>query len=198
MILVHYKPHASRASEKAFFNHLMSAFPQATVTNDTFIFPDYIADWTLSKSCLKYALQNDVHLAPRKRKDCLDILANCPDEIKVIQDAKSISFDIIITAGELIYYWEYHEDQHRSLNVSRPQKIYDARSNTPIVVPRFFQRLLRDIWRGVHFEPYTIVWKDWFEAHQGKYTPSLQPGFKEYAFPEKFSFQKLLKYYGNP
>lgn len=195
MIHIYYKPHSSRLSERRFFNHLLSTFPEATVTTTVFPFPEYIADFALTTSRLIHLLQKDTYLAPMKRAVCLNLLSQCPDEIKVVQNALSISFDIILTAGELVYYWEFHEDQHRSLNVTRPQKIYDALSNQPITVPRFFQRFLRDIWRAIHFEPYTIVWKDWFEVNQSAYIPALQGGFHEYVLPNRFSFERLLAGY---
>jgi len=192
---VYYKPHASRSSERAFFDHLVAHFPEAKVIDENFLVPNYTMSCTINKGQLTKALQKDIYLAPNKRRECIDILSACPNELKAVVDPKSISFDIVITTTQQTYYWEYHENQHRSLNVTRPQAIYNSTSNTPIIVPRFFQRLLRDVWRALYFQPYTIVWKDWFDRHKSTYKPALQTEFNEFSQTDKFSFKRFIEDY---
>jgi hypothetical protein len=188
MLTIYYKPHSKRVREAVFVEHLKMAFPQARLVLDNFrISPTYL-DRFVQTSDILAALEADNLLPKQPRQHCLDLLATCPSQIKIARDPGRILFDVVVEQDDQIYYWEFHEEQHWKLTVTRIQTIYDAGNNAPIPVPRYLQRLIRDIWRVMYFHPYTIVWHDWFARHQREYRPELREGFHELYLPGTFSF----------
>jgi len=188
MITIYHKPHSARQSEACFVQALQRQFPQASYRAENYaIATSYLHKYVQTQHLLA-AIDHDQHLPAKQRSLCRAILADCPPELQVAHDPTRISFDVVITTDDGTFYWEYHEDQHYRLTVTRPQHIYDAATGVAITVPRYLQRLVRDIWRLQYFQPYTIVWKDWFETRQTTYQPQLQPGSHEYGLPQRFSF----------
>lgn len=192
---IYYRPHKSHKSEAVFFQTFRRQFPNANFPNENYrVEEDYLEKHVHTPSLLA-ALSKDEHLPPAKRENCHQCLLTCPTNIKINHNPAYISFDIVITADGKTYYWEFHENQHRRLTVNRTSKIYNAKTGAAIIVPRYVQRLVRDIWRVQHFRPYTIVWKDWFEINQNTFKPKLQPDFQEYVQPAQFSFREFYKLY---
>ncbi len=152
--------------------------------------PAYL-DLLVDTGRLIRGLQRDTKLPAARRQRCIDILKNCPPQIKVASDPARVSFDVVVAADGVPYYWEFHEEQHRRLTVDRPKKIF-APDGAPVEVPRFLQRLVRDVWRAQHFRPYTIVWSDWFARLSPPYQTGLEPGFREFHLAGAFAFQGLL------
>jgi len=52
-------------------------------------------------------------------------------------DLLRISFDLVVEQDHRAYYWEFHEEQHRSLSVERPSLVY-GQNGEELRVPRFF------------------------------------------------------------
>lgn len=103
-----------------------------------------------------------------------------------------ISFDVTIVDEEgQPHFFEFHEEQHARMSVSRPAVVYDA-LGAPITVPRYIQRLYRDIWRLEHVRPFQVLWADWFDENWRTYRPALMPGVHEYALPGKPRFTTFL------
>ncbi len=92
-----------------------------------------------------------------------------------------------------LYLWEFHEHQHRDLSGSQSTSLYSP-SGDRIDVPRFFQRLVRDVWKILAFPNCTIVWWDWFTSSTARFDPELHIGFEEHALPGRFSFSAFLQY----
>jgi len=198
MIAIYHKPHSARQSEASFVHALQHQFPRAIYHAENYPIPaSYLHKYVQTQQLLA-AIDRDDRLPARQCVQCRAILADCPPKLQVAHDPSRISFDVVITADGETYYWEYHEDQHRRLTVTRPQHIYDAATGAAITVPRYVQRLVRDIWRLHYFRPYTIVWKDWFETRQTTYQPQLQPGLHEYVLPQQFSFLTFYEPYLTP
>ena len=195
MLTIYNKPHRSRQAEAAFVQALRVQFPEATFVAENYpISEQFLAKYVHTPSLLA-ALDTDTRLSARQREQCRAILSTCPEQLQVALDPKRISCDVVITDEQRSYFWEYHENQHRSLNVIRPQHIYDAQTGKAVTVPRFVQRLVRDIWRLQYLWPYTIVWKDWFAQQQSRYQPQLQQGLHEYVLPNRFSFKTFYRAY---
>ena len=195
MLTIYHKPHSARQSEASFVHALQRQFPNASYRAENYpIAERYLHRYVQTQSLLT-ALEHDQRLPTKQRDHCCAILVACPPHIQIAYDPGRISFDVVMTSERETYYWEYHEDQHRGLTVTRPQQIYDAATGAAITVPRYVQRFVRDIWRLQYFRPYTMVWKDWFETHQTAYQPQLQPGLHEYVLPQKFSFLTFYEPY---
>jgi len=195
MLTIYHKPHSARRSEASFVQLLRGQFPEAIYRAENFPLPAESLKNPVHTAQLLAALETDALLPARQRTQCIELLRICPPELAVALNPNRISFDLVVVAATESYYWEYHEEQHRRLTVTRPKQLYDARTHAPIPVPRFLQRLVRDIWRVQSFQPYTIVWKDWFGVHQYTYQPMLQAGLHEFALPGKFSFRSFYQVY---
>ena len=140
---------------------------------------------------LIHSLRIEQKLPAAKKTKCLEILESCPPQLKVALQPNKISFDIVVVDEGSPTYWEYHERQHRNLSVDRAQSVYDAGSD-PIIVPRYLQRLVRDYWRVQNFEPYGIVWSDWFEQNRNQFKPIIKDGFHEFGLPNKFNMKEFV------
>jgi hypothetical protein len=146
----------------------------------------------LDTSHLLSWLNADRLLPTAKRDQCIALVKAFPPQIRVATETSPISFDIVVERGSNTYYWEFHEQQHRCLKDSRMKFVHGPECE-PISVPRFLQRLIRDVWRIDNYPNLTIVWFDWFEAQSGSYQPTIDAGFREYHVPGKFSFEAFCK-----
>lgn len=188
--IIYHQPHESRKQEAAFrraFN-----FPEVRSIDENYPIDPNSLDLLVDTDRLIHSLQRDTKLPAAKRQRCIEILGDCPSQIKVALEPRRISFDLVVVADNVPYYWEFHEEQHRRLTIERPKNIYSP-DGAPIEVPRFLQRLVRDVWRTQYFRPYTIVWSDWFAGHSQPDPVRLEPGFREFHLPGAFSFRGLLE-----
>lgn len=192
---IYYQPHANHTKEMGFVEHLVETFPQARIIPHNFPIDANYLNCFVQKDELIAKLQADNLLPNQRRQNCLHFLADCPPQIKIATNPNFVSFDVVIELDEQIYYWEFHEQQHRNLAVGRLSPVYNAENNDVIHVPRYLQRLIRDVWRAKYFRPYSIVWFDWFAQNQHEYKPKLQEGLHEFYLPDQFSFRDFL--YGN-
>lgn len=191
MLLLYYKPHKSRLREAVFVEHLKNHFPTAKVIHENAaINPKYL-DLFVDRDELLAALEKDRLLPPRAKQKCIEALYTCPAKLKVAREATRVSFDTIIEKEGKRYYWEFHEKQYKDLAVPRIKDVFTP-SGESVKVPRYLQRLVRDVWRMKHFQPYTIVWHDWFDQNYHSYKPSLRDGLHEFSMPSKFSFKNFL------
>jgi hypothetical protein len=123
MIAIYHKPHSARQSEASFVHALQHQFPRAIYHAENYpISASYLHKYVQTQQLLA-AIDRDDRLPARQRDQCRAILADCPPELQVAHDPSRISFDVVITADDGTYYWEYHEDQHRRLTVTRPRHI---------------------------------------------------------------------------
>jgi hypothetical protein len=192
MSRIYYRPHRNHHREAAFFNALKKGFSEAKVINESYeVDPKYLNCYIKTHRLIAW-LQADKLLPYRKREQCIEVLSNCPDQLKVALTTSRISFDIVVVQDEKAYYWEFHEEQHRKLPDSRRKKVFTS-NGTAIEIPRYLQRLIRDVWRALYFRPYTIVWYDWFACNEKNYEPCLFTGFREFHDSENFSFQAFCQ-----
>ena len=177
-------------AEIVFFDTLKKRFP---------IIPQYrqvdprCLDKCVDRDKLVDWLEADKLLPATRRNRCIEVLRGCPSQLKVALEPSRISFDFVVMQDGQPYYWEFHERQHRELKKDRPWREIYRDDGSPLKVPRYLQRLVRDVWRVLYFRPYTIVWFDWFAANQASYLPSLQTGLNEFHIRDGFSFQKFCQ-----
>ncbi len=151
-------------------------------------------DCLISTRGLLACLNADCCLPTVKRQECIDLVRTLPAQIRVAIELFRISFDIVVEQNGQPYYWEFHEQQHRSLLDGREKSIYGL-NGEEYRVPRFLQRLVRDVWRVQAFPDFTIVWYDWFKTYKQSYKPVLSSGFREYRLPSQFSFEAFCATY---
>ena len=186
---IYYKPKRSVKREQAFADALIAALKP-----DQIIESYYPLSEELAHKCVEVApiikWAGDSELSQKMRSKLLPELRKLPKRIRVVIDTKLISCDVVVVKNGVPSYLEFHEQQHRNLRSARATKIY-AEDGTPIVVPRFVQRLLRDVWRATHLRPFTAVWYDYFDLYGVNGIVPLQNGYQEYFLPDKFKFMPL-------
>ena len=188
-----YKPNSLRKSELAFFKALQNHYPNSQTRNEHFIVDADLINQFVDVSKVIGWLKKDSYLPNKKRVSCLKTLDEFPSEfIRVARQPSEISFDVVAQVESKVYYWEYHEKQHASLSVSRTKHVYTP-DGAPQEVPRYFQRLIRDIWRVCYFTRFTVIWKIWFETAENiDEALSFSDGFREFYSEGKFSFQNFM------
>lgn len=187
---LYYQPHASRKREAQFVEHLVRTLPIKVVKESYFPLPDTLTGFTVDIRAIETLVAASL-LTPLKKQRLLAVLAVLPNKVKVVNSMAQMTCDVVIVADGAPYYLEFHEEQHRNLTVARPNHVYTT-AEEKIIVPRFAQRFLRDVWRGYYLRPFTVVWSDWFDSNMGSYMPNLSEGYKEYALPGKFMMQDVL------
>ncbi len=190
MQYIYYKPHGKRIREAFFVDCLKLHFPTAIIISENATIDPSRLNLYVDKAKLLLALEKEQRLPPRAKQRCIDALSRCPMKLKVALDATRVSFDAVIENDGTRYYWEFHEEQHKNLTISRAKKVFSP-AGEPTEVPRFLQRLVRDVWRVEHFQPYTIIWHNWFAQHHNEYKPSLKEGLHEHSLPDRFSFKNF-------
>ncbi|MGH7409886.1 MAG: hypothetical protein ACREJ6_02320 [Candidatus Methylomirabilis sp.] len=164
----------------------------ATYAKERFQTPESFLKVSIGARSLAAALEKHATLPKIRRQRCVEYLQRLPDELFVATEPSDISFDVLVEDDGSLYFWEFHEEQHRNLKDARPRTVYDAKGE-PHIVPRYLQRLVRDLWRIQSAKDLTVVWWDWFEQHSSNFTPTLRPGFREYRLQETFSFDRLRR-----
>jgi hypothetical protein len=192
--ILYYQPNIQRTSESFFFTALKNHHHDAIVTNSHFYVPAATLDQFLEVENIIHWLETERFFPTKKRLECLDILRSFPTtHLRVAFLPRDISFDFVLQKNDRVYFWEFQERQHAKLTIDRPKKVYTP-AGDPVVVPRFFQRLMRDLYRLSFFRPYTSVWKDWFESDACTADClELADGYREFHLPGKFSFKGFLE-----
>lgn len=188
LIEIYSKTKSNQTLEPAFAQWLKKSIPNSVIIRDNYVLQEN----------LKFKSLNTVEITskiiqstlPQKKKDkCVEILSHLPKEIRIIKSINRISVDIAIRSQDKVQLIEFHEDQHRINSDKRLKDIYTI-SGEPIKVPRYMQRLLRDIWRLKHLNNYKIVWYDWFEKNPN--IDFLETDIKEFALDGKFRISELV------
>lgn len=189
MIILHHKTRTGTGEER-FFQRLAAKVSTFRHVDAPYAIDPKLLDVEVETAVLRSALEADIHLPPKRRGRCLDLLATCPEALRVAQRPSDIEPDVVGEVDGTPYRWEFHEHQHRDLSVSRLAPVYSS-AGQRIEVPRYFQRLVRDVWSVLAFPNFTIVWWDWFAANPG-FSPELRSGLREHSLPDRFSFFHLL------
>ena len=176
----------SRARENRFVDFLVSAFG-AEHTDEPWKFDESLLKCPVDTEELTYFVSADRSLTKKKREKALEALKPLPSQVRAFDKLTKINSDVVVVRDGIPYFWEFHEEQHRTLKDSRTKKLHCV-DGSEIEVPRFLQRLVRDWWRMKYLNPLTIVWFDWFEKNSETYRPTLQPGLVELGLAGKFRF----------
>jgi len=193
-ITFYYQPNKRRKSELTFFNRLKDKYPNSKVLNQHFLVDEHYLNQFVDFRKLASWLMRDALLPNKKRLACLDLLKQYSFTLcRIALQAQNVSFDVVAQVGKEIFYWEFDEKQHQRLSLSRPGNIYTP-AGEAIKVPRYFQRLMRDVWRSCFFDHYTVIWEDWLEQSDCVEDAfSLSKERREFSLDGKFSFRQLVQ-----
>ncbi len=186
---LYHTPHAARPRESRFAEVLCGRLG-ATRVDTSFPTPEAFLQVSLDAKSVAAALLKDAMLPETRRQQCLVVLKALPERIFVARQAKDISFDCVVEEDHRLFFWEFHEEQHRTLKDARPKRVFGS-DGAPYEVPRYLQRLLRDVWRAQSAKDLTVVWWDWFEQQEGHFSPQLLPGFHEFRVAGTFGIGQL-------
>jgi uncharacterized protein (DUF927 family) len=103
-----------------------------------------------------------------------------------------LSVDIVIEENGYITFVEFHEKQHYRLSDKRLRPIFSQQGER-YEIPRFLQRLIKDIWRWENLSNYKIVWQNWFEKNQGMPILFDLKKNEEFVLKDKFSISSIEK-----
>lgn len=187
---IYFKPHLKRIQEKIFFRFIAESISEFKHIESNFSLPSSLIDGLLNRDEIIDLLEKDLLLPSKKISTCIDELKKLPNEIRIAEKIANISVDYVITSKQEIFFIEFHEKQHRSLSVDRLTPIF-SKDLSEFRIPRFLQRLLRDIWRLKNLSNYKIIWWDWFEENPNAKIDFLSKGKSEFYLPNKFSLIKL-------
>ncbi|MBT3635261.1 MAG: hypothetical protein HN528_13065 [Candidatus Marinimicrobia bacterium] len=191
-IVIHNKIKKQCANEHSFLMFLQELYPSSKHINKEYQLPNTIPPIPINTLQLIDNLERNEFLTPYKKEKVQLELKILPDMVLVVNETTNISVDFAIVHNNTSYFIEFHEKQHRIDSNKRCNKVYDL-DGTPINVPRYLQRLFRDIWRWRVLNNYTIVWYDWFAANMRNNEPSyLNSCNMEFSLPNKFRISGLI------
>lgn len=161
---IYYIPNSKQVKEKQFFDHLINGLPKTFHKKERFNLSEELLYKTLNINEIIKTLHTAKGISELKRNVWITELEKLPENVLILNSIKDISVDFVIELHDNTYFIEFHENQHRVDSNKRMKFIYDI-NNNPLSVPRYLQRLLRDIWRWKYLKNYKIVWFDWFSRN---------------------------------
>lgn len=189
---IFFSPNRSYKRELAFFDNLLRSNSDLVHLKEKYLLPKSFINHFLNRNEILRAINADLLLPAQSKLICREVVSKFPEQFAIINNISKISVDFVIQKGNDVYFIEFHEQQHRRLTKKKEYSIYTT-SFEQIRVPRFVQRLLKDIWRWKYLENYQIVWWDWFEANPEENFDLFTRGKKELFIPGKFSFSGFLE-----
>lgn len=192
---VYNKPKSNQPQEKLFQEYILKGHPGAQHINETHkLSIEEFNNPFIDIRKIEKLLQKDNYLPYEKKVLVLSIIKQLPDKVRVAKNNNLVSVDfLIIDKKEMKHYIEFHEQQHRKLTDKRPKPIYDKDYNR-FEIPRFVQRILKDIWRYENLPNYKIVWFDWFESNRNNtFTNLIDSEKTEFAMDGQFTFTQLCQ-----
>ncbi|TVZ13951.1 hypothetical protein [Maribacter sp. MAR_2009_72] len=188
-VIIYNNAKNNQVRELSFLASLIKLFPDAEIIKESYNLPSSLASKTLNVKKLIKTISKNHKLSASKKAKCIHELTLLPEEIKVVRSIAKISVDFVIIYQEKIHFIEFHEQQHKIDSNKTSRKVYSI-NNDEIIVPRYLQRLLRDIWRIEHLNNYQIVWYDWFELTKDKNI--FNNSVREFTLEGKFKLSDLV------
>lgn len=190
---IFFSPNQRYRKELAFFSYLMQSGNGLIHIQKKYLLPETFVHHFLNRNEILNAINQDSFLPKKAKSVCEEVVSKLPEQFAVIKHISNISVDFTIRKGKEIYFIEFHEEQHRRLTKKKESSIYTT-SFEQIRVPRFVQRLVKDIWRWKYLDNYQIIWSDWFETNPNEKVNLFSNGNKELFIPGKFSFTNFLNH----
>ncbi len=186
---IYYHPNIMRKREARFVKELIKRVKPDKIIHSNFILPAYLLLESVETTEIIHWVKHSA-LTHKRRNSAVQELNLCPSTIKVAIHPNQISCDVVIHNNGKAHYIEFHEDQHARLTVKRPAVIY-TQNGEPLTVPRYIQRLVRDVWRVKYLRPYSVIWADWFEQNGLDSFNCHASAYQEYVLPQRCNFKEL-------
>ena len=187
-MIIYNNARTNQEKELAFLNWITNKFPNSKVLKESYILSDSLALSSLNTLSIAKKIQKNQHISIPKKVKCIKELLQLPETIRVVNSITNITVDFTLIDKSEIHFIEFHEKQHIIDSNKRPSNIYTVDGDI-IKVPRYLQRLLRDIWRLKYLHNYKIVWYDWFAANK---TDIFNTNKNEFALQGHFKISDLL------
>jgi hypothetical protein len=154
MITLYYAPNSQTHRQSAFFYAFGRTFKKTCVVWEPYRLGEADIAGIIETHKVVDWLKDANGVGAKAKEKCLSALAQCPDQVRVALEPSQISFDVTaVDENGQPYFFEFHEEQHTKMTVDRPAVIYDIQG-APVTVPRFLQRLYRDLWRLTYVRPF--------------------------------------------
>lgn len=179
--------------EHVFLEFILKKIPEIEYLKENYRLEKNKYDSSVNIAPIIESLRNDKYLPKKRKQNCIDVLQQLKlkhEKVVVFESENKISFDFTIKTNSDLFFFEFHEGQHKKLKVNRQSKIFDIQGNE-IFIPRYLQRLLKDIWRWQNLSNYKIVWADWFDSSSNLISDLLEKGRIEYGLQNTFQFKNL-------
>lgn len=190
MTTVYFKPHIKRNAERTFFNHLISHYKEINHIRENYQLPESLIQNLLSVPDIIKRIEFSKSINKKKKEISLAYLGTLPKYVKVASTIADLSIDIVIKDNGKLTYIEFHEKQHKQLSGYYLTPIF-SEAGERYEIPRFLQRLIKDVWRWDNLENYKIVWHNWFDINC--HTPIIFTNYQneEFALDGKFKISLL-------
>lgn len=196
MTKIYYNTRSNQEDEKTFIKELAKKFARPLLINDKYILEKEFINQELNVRKIEELINNSNLSINKKNKLLVTYFYKLPDYIKVSRSISEVSVDVVIITESGARLIEFHEKQHRSLSVGRMTPIF-SNITEPIMIPRYAQRFLKDLWRLKYLNDFQIVWWDWFYLNIDNAIELIlnNPKKKEFHISGKFNFNDFfLKY----
>lgn len=186
MATIYFKEHFNRQAEKTFFNYLQKLFREVNHIDENYRLDHaYIDRLILTKKVSDFIIKSNL-ISDKKKAIAFEALSKLPGKVKVAKDISDLSVDFVIKDRNLLIFLEFHEKQHYRLSDYRLKPIFSSKDER-FEIPRFLQRLMKDIWRWENLSNFKIVWHNWFEENQKTVINFRKNKNEEFVLPDKFS-----------
>jgi hypothetical protein len=186
MATIYFKEHSSRQAEKTFFNYLKSLYINPNHIDENYRLDQvYIDRLILTNKVSDFVTKSNL-IPDKKKAIALEALSRLPDKVKVAKDISDLSIDFVIKNNEHLTFIEFHEKQHYRLSDYRLRPIFSSKDER-FEIPRFLQRLMKDLWRWENLNNFKIVWHNWFDKNQKALLKFHKDKNEEFVLPNKFS-----------
>lgn len=190
-ITLFHNRHSTYKNEQQLLPFFYKQFPELTIVDKKFDLTRFNLNPEINLSHLISCLNKEKVLPKRIRNKLLKALEILPERILVIRNFKDISIDFILEINGEFYFYEYNENQHKLLSDKKPCAVYSIDRKT-IIVPKYGQQFIRDIWKIENFKNLKIIWHDWFTVNKEKFALELDSNFFEYFLEDSFSYSTFL------
>lgn len=186
MATIYFKEHSTRQAEKIFFNYLKTLYLNVNHIDENYRLDQHYIDRLILTNKVSDFVIKSILISDKKKAIALEALSKLPDKVKVAKEISDLSIDFVIQDKNHLIFIEFHEKQHYRLSDYRLKPIFSIK-NERLEIPRFLQRLIKDIWRWENLSNFKIVWHNWFDKNQKTLIKFHKNKNEEFVLPNKFS-----------
>jgi hypothetical protein len=188
---IYFKPHAKRNLEKEFFEYLTSG-EEFKHISENYKLSSFYLDHLVDTGELKTAISNNSRIKDLKKRALISGLDSLPNKVRVAKTMKDVSVDFVIEEHGSLTFVEFHEKQHYRLSDKRLKPIFSI-NHERFEVPRFLQRLIKDVWRWQNLPNFKIVWHNWFDLNKTSKLDFELNSSQEFGLSDKLTIKSLAR-----